>query len=85
MQNELVSQGLSLMLLGMGVVFVFLTVLVFVTSAMSRIIEAYFPQPIPLTPVSSPPVSPDSSQADPRVLAAIKMAIAEHRNRTRRH
>lgn len=85
MQNELVSQGLNLMLLGMGIVFVFLTVLVFATTAMSKIIEAYFPQPLPFTPVSSPPIFPDSSQTDPRVLAAINLAIAEHRKKTRRH
>lgn len=85
MQNELVSQGVSLMLLGMAVVFVFLTLLVFATGAMSKIIEKYFPQPLPATPLSNPPVPPDSSQVDPRILAAIKAAIAEHRSKTRQH
>ena len=38
MANDLLDQGLTLMLAGMGTVFVFLTALVAVTSLMSRII-----------------------------------------------
>lgn len=82
MQNELIAQGLSLMSLGMGVVFVFLTLLVLATGAMSKMITHYFPDPLPLTSTSSPPAPSDSSQTDPRILAAIKAAIAEHRART---
>lgn len=83
MQNELISQGVSLMLLGMGVVFVFLTLLVFATSTMSRIVEKYFPEPHSITPASSSPIPSEGAQVDPRILAAIKAAIAEHRSKTR--
>ena len=41
--SELVSAGLQLMLVGMGTVFVFLTLLVFATQAMSAIIRSMFP------------------------------------------
>ena len=39
--GELISEGINLMLLGMGTVFVFLTILVFVTSIMSTLVQKY--------------------------------------------
>jgi oxaloacetate decarboxylase gamma subunit len=83
MQNEIISQGVNLMLLGMGVVFVFLTLLVFATTFMSAIITRYFPEPLP-SPVKTTPVSPATAQTDPRLLAVIKAAIAEHRSKHRK-
>jgi oxaloacetate decarboxylase gamma subunit len=41
MTTNLISEGFNLMLLGMGFVFVFLTLLVIVTSLMSKIITSY--------------------------------------------
>ena len=38
MTNSLINEGLELMLVGMGTVFVFLTLLVMVTTLMSRMI-----------------------------------------------
>lgn len=38
METSLIGQGLELMLAGMGTVFVFLTVLVFATMMMSRVV-----------------------------------------------
>lgn len=80
MQNELISQGINLMLLGMGVVFVFLTLLVFATSFMSALISRYFPEPHPELPVK---VSSSSAtrQPDARLLAVIKAAVDEHRSK----
>lgn len=40
-QSNLLNEGLTLMLFGMGFVFVFLTLLVFVTSLMSKLIIKY--------------------------------------------
>lgn len=40
-QSSLLNEGLTLMLFGMGFVFVFLTLLVFVTSLMSKLIIRY--------------------------------------------
>lgn len=41
MQETLIDQGLNLMLYGMGTVFVFLTILVFATGLMSRIVARF--------------------------------------------
>lgn len=81
MQNELISQGFSLMLLGMGVVFVFLTLLVVATTFMSRVVGKYFPEALPSPTPAPTQAGPTSSQPDPQILAAIKAAIAEHRQK----
>ena len=67
MENELLAQGVELMLVGMGTVFVFLTLLVFATTLMSRLVMHFQPAP------SDAPSSDD--------VAAITAAIAAHRNR----
>ena len=46
MDSSLIDRGLDLMLFGMGTVFVFLTVLVFATSAMSAVITRWFPEKV---------------------------------------
>jgi len=71
------------MLYGMGTVFVFLTILVFATGLMSKIVHGLMgnealekdPAPAP-TPIVA---APSSSQPSRQVLQAIKQAIAEHR------
>lgn len=45
--SELLTEGFSLLIMGMGTVFVFLTVLVIGTTLMSRIINRFFGQPEP--------------------------------------
>ncbi|MDX1464581.1 MAG: OadG family transporter subunit [Halomonas sp.] len=44
-ESTLISEGLSLMALGMGFVFVFLSVLVVTTTLMSKAIGRCFPEP----------------------------------------
>jgi oxaloacetate decarboxylase gamma subunit len=39
-----IEQGLTLMVIGMGVVFTFLVLLVFVTQSLSAIIRKFFPE-----------------------------------------
>ena len=68
------------MMAGMGFVFVFLTLLVFATTAMSKIVLKYFPEPEVLLP---PPV-PQSAQntvpgEDSNINAVIALAIAKYR------
>jgi oxaloacetate decarboxylase gamma subunit len=65
--SELIQQGLTLLLAGMGTVFVFLTVLVVGMTIMSRTIMR----------VQRQPQTPDASDAE---VAAISAAIAKHRN-----
>ena len=78
MQNEIITQGLTLMALGMGVVFIFLALLVITTQVMSAIIDRYFPEPLKAnSPSASQPAAPDS--VDSRTLAIIRAAIRKHR------
>jgi len=73
----LISEGFNLMLLGMGTVFVFLTLLVFVTSIMSALVEKYGPvQP-------AGPKNPGAAgQLDEAtLLAVISAAIHAHRSK----
>ena len=45
MQQDIVGQGVELMLYGMGTVVVFLAALVVATTAMSRVVTRFFPEP----------------------------------------
>ncbi len=75
--GTLISEGFNLMLLGMGTVFVFLTLLVFVTSIMSALVEKYGPvQP-------AGPKNPGAAgQLDEAtLLAVISAAIHAHRSK----
>ena len=68
MQNELIDEGLTLMLAGMGTVFVFLTVLVVMTTLMSRLIMRF------QSPLDSAGPSDDE-------VAAITAAVTQHRRK----
>ena len=46
MSNELITGGLELMMLGMGAVFVFLTVLIFATAFMSKAVLKFMPEQV---------------------------------------
>ena len=67
MQPSLFDQGVTLMLAGMGTVFVFLTLLVIAMTVMAAIVAR-------LTP------GPGATVSDEEV-AAISAAIARHRNK----
>ena len=68
MNTEPLTQGLELMLSGMGVVFVFLTALVIATSLMSRLVLMFQP--------------PDEGSGPTgEEVAAISAAIARHRRK----
>lgn len=66
MTTNLMDEGLTLMLAGMGTVFVFLTVLVIVTTLMSRLVTRFQPRSI------DPGISDEE-------IAAISAALAQHR------
>lgn len=82
MENDIVAQGLELMLYGMGTVVVFLGLLIVVTGAMSTLITRFFPEP--QAPVLVPSIGSKggpAAPADGEVVAVISAAIAQHRNR----
>jgi len=67
MQATLIDQGITLMLVGMGTVFVFLTLLVVMMSVMAQVIRR-------LTPAAEDGASDEE-------VAAITAAIAQHRSK----
>lgn len=69
--SPIVSEGINLALYGMGTVFVFLTMLVFATMAMSWLVQRFSPLPGPAT----------GSSRDAKKLAAITAAIHAHRSK----
>lgn len=80
MQATLIDQGFSLMLYGMGTVFVFLTILVFATTLMSKLVGRF-------APTDESPADRDATaqttatQVPPQILAAIQQAIHQHRQK----
>lgn len=81
MQQSLMQQGFDLLIYGMGTVFVFLTVLVFVTMAMSAIMRRFFPDEEIAVVVAEPTSS--SASVSPNITAVIKAAVEQHRNKRR--
>lgn len=69
MQQTLLDQGLTLMLVGMGTVFVFLTMLVAGMSLMAVIVKRLAP-------------AADESVASDEEIAAITAAITRHRSKS---
>ncbi|MBU84276.1 MULTISPECIES: OadG family protein [unclassified Alcanivorax] len=75
--NTLMAQGLELMLVGMGVVFTFLIILVAVTSLMSALVKRFGQAP---ADVPAPATSaPAAAQPSPAVIKAIELAVRQHR------
>ena len=82
MNDTLIDQGLNLMIYGMGTVFVFLTILVFATSLMSKLVNKFAPADSELEATAATNINPSATGGQPRpqILAAIKQAISQHRN-----
>ena len=78
--DNLLSDGLSLMVFGMGFVFVFLTLLVFATTLMSKLTTKYLPEPV-VVPKAKPVVSAAANSNSDEVLAVISAAIHHHRSK----
>ena len=82
MNSSLISQGFDLMLFGMGTVFVFLTLLIFTTSAMSAIITKWFPEKAIAAPTPKKKVAATTGAAvAPATLKIIQAAVEKHRSR----
>jgi len=82
MESSLIEQGFNLMLFGMGTVFVFLTLLIFTTGAMSKIILRWFPEKIIEPPAPRKKAAATNAAAiTPATLKIIQAAIEKHRNR----
>lgn len=82
MESTLIEQGFDLMLYGMGIVFTFLTLLVFMTTLMSNVIQRWFPEKE--EPVISPKPKTHSTTVSPLTLKIIQSALDQHRDQRRK-
>jgi len=74
--TELMSAGVELMLIGMGIVFVFLILLIGAVNLMSAMVLRYFPEPTETQVLASTIIHPQ----DDRVIAAITSAVHRYRS-----
>ena len=74
---EMISSGVELMIVGMGIVFLFLTMLVFTINLMSSTVQRFFPD-VPKTTHTLPSVA---SGTDKSTVAAITAAIHQYRDK----
>ena len=78
MQDNLMQQGVELMLFGMGTVFLFLAVLIVATTLMSFLIQRFFPAKPLLVPAA---VNSGAATNDDQLIAVIGAAIHKFRSR----
>ncbi|OQK16811.1 hypothetical protein AU255_02580 [Methyloprofundus sedimenti] len=77
--NEAMTQGVELMLTGMGIVFLFLVMLIAVVKLMAYCVATFIPE-VDVTATRATPVQAVSSNAiSPSVTAAITAAVHQHR------
>ncbi len=76
--GSLLVDAATLMITGMGFVFLFLTILVYLVRLMSKLVPQEVPQPIS-TPNKNKKVPVKSAGVSPQVVAAISAAVHQHR------
>jgi oxaloacetate decarboxylase (Na+ extruding) subunit gamma len=77
--NELVQDGFGLLVLGMGFVFLFLVLLIFITGYMSKLINNFFPEAVPIVKKSVTVAAPVSLMQDSKLKSVVQAAINQHR------
>jgi len=77
MDSLLISQGLDLLLYGMGTVFTFLTLLVGLTALMSRTVVRFSREES--LDIQAEPQQKHSATVDKRIVIVIQAAIDQHR------
>lgn len=79
--DNIISEGLNLMVFGMGFVFVFLTLLVFVTSGMSAVVSRFFPAPEPVSRPKRAPAAPAATANNDQLVAVMTAAVHKYRSK----
>ena len=79
---NLVSEAFKFMALGMGIVFLFLTIMIFALKAQAKLIAKYFPVKEKEVPSWKPQNIPASDDKD--TIAAISAAIIHYNNHSTR-
>jgi len=75
--NETMTQGMELMLAGMGIVFLFLVMLIGAVKLMAYCVDNFFPEEAQAGNVASKPAARNTDA--PAVTAAITAAVHQHR------
>lgn len=75
--GELLISGIKLMLIGMGIVYTFLAVLVWVIGITSKLIQRYSPEPATITPPAAGVEAEDNAE----LVAVISAAIHQYQNK----
>ncbi|MDB4000904.1 OadG family protein [bacterium] len=79
MEPTLITQGMDLMLYGMGTVFTFLTLLVGITSLMSLVVNRLAPEEAEVVTASAS-LAASQGSVEPRIVKAIQAALDQHRS-----
>ena len=79
MQDDIVGQGVELLVYGMATVVVFLALLVVITTAMSRLVTRYFPEAELAAAAPLQKATASRPDNDPQLIAAISGAVHRHR------
>ncbi|WP_027858801.1 OadG family protein [Marinobacterium jannaschii] len=80
--ENLLSEGFTLMIFGMGFVFVFLTLLVFATGGMSKFVAKYAPEPAPQPAKPRAAAAPSKAGGSNDELVAV-LTAAVHKYRSK--
>ncbi len=78
--SELLAEAGILMLVGMVVVFLFLSMLIIAIKLLTKFAEAY-PDPVPTAKAPIKPIN--STQTSPQVIAAITAAVKQYKARNK--
>ena len=76
MEINLIEESIKFMLLGMGVVFSFLTIMIFVLKAQGAILTKYFPAENKVVNVTPK----NNTKTETAKMAAIVAAVQHHKN-----
>ena len=76
-EDTLMSQGIELMIYGVGTVFLFLMLLVIAVQGLAACLRQWFPEPVPTRAPPQRPASP--AVIDDRTRAIIQAAIDRRR------
>lgn len=74
--DGLVSIGFQLMIVGMGVVFSFLVLLVVTIKLIAKLLDRYAPEQVTLSPTPNQPLKTDNRS---EITAAISIAVHKYR------
>ena len=77
--QDLLLESVKYMILGMGIVYLLLLLIVFLTKLQSRIITKYFAKSSSVEPVKSVQIENENIEDDKAVVAAIVAAVSAYR------